>query len=247
MPSVAPITTPSPTGEEQSTLVGGLEMTLFGISEWSESDQAEWESVTAIYQQSYYLDPTVTGVADFAATLKVTDSRRFRRRTLQEGDEDSMTLTFNQQLSYRLANANFTPIDLITIPFETPEQRDQYVTLFLNSVGGGSALLNVASVSAVDGGELVDTEAPTEAPMEPTTSPGTIDSKNAAVDSGLSTGGVIGIVAAVLFVCLGCCLLCSMDRGSEDDYDEDENPYIPPSPEAFAANDRPVEHAYFKD
>ena len=228
-------------------------MTLFGITDWSDGDKAEWESVTAIYQESYYADTEDTGVIDFSTTLTVTDSRRFRhRRRLQDAEdfeeEESITLTFNQQLSYRLANANFTTTDVASLPFGTSEQRNQYVALFLNSVGGGSALVDVTGVSAVDGGEIIDPVPPTEAPLDQPTGEGSEVENEASEKSSISTGGVIGIVAASLFVCLGVCLVCNCQGGNEDDdYEDDENPYIPPSPDAFAANNKPIEHAYIDE
>ena len=228
-------------------------MTLFGISDWSDSDKAEWESATAIYLESYYSDSEDTGVIDYTTTLTLTDSSRFRhRRRLQDaedgGEEESIALTFNQELSYRLANSNFTHTEVASLPFGTSEERNQYVAIFLNSIGGGSALVDVTGVSAVDGGEVIDTDSPTEAPGNEPTSDGSEVEREAARNSSLSTGGVIGIVAAALFVCFGICLVCNCQRGNDDeDYDDEDNPYIPPSPDAFAANNKPIEHAYIDD
>jgi hypothetical protein len=230
-------------------------MTLFGISEWSEGDHAEWESVTALYQQSYYSDTEDPGVVDFETNLKVIDSRR---RRLQEGDggdvndEQSLILTYNQFLTYRVSNSNSTPLDLVARPFDTQNDRDAYVTLFLNNVGSESALSDVTSTSAVEGDpEFAPADSPTEAPADQPASEGSDANNNGGDKSGISTGGVIGVVAAVLFAIL-CACLCCMQEPTDDEYDDDnddddENPYIPPSPESFTAGDHPVEHSDFKD
>ena len=128
------------------------------------------------------------------------------------------------------------------------------VSKYLIKAGEGpdSTFLEVTNASAVTGDALLmaPTAAPTtkdenqtspSSPTSPTKSPtsptttapaGTQQqSTESKTNDGISTGAIIGLVAAILFGCLLCSLCFFADRGVDDyDDDEEENPYIPPSP-----------------
>ena len=94
-------------------------MTMFGISEMSEEDVTNWESVTALYQTAHYYSVNV-GVIDLEAQLEVVDTRR--RRRLQ-GDEESMTVVYRQSMTYRLSDTTLDDAFIATDPFSTETQK----------------------------------------------------------------------------------------------------------------------------
>ncbi len=243
-PSVSPsIATPSPTTVLMTNTLNDLEITLFGTTELSDEDIADWESVTSLYQTTFYADGK-NGVVEFQTQLDVVSASR---RRLQQGD--SVTVIYNQNMTYRLANVEMTPAEIVTTPFSTEEDRNQYVTIYLNNVGDNSALSNVTETSSITGdiddtGEVLDStdSAPDESNKEE------IKKEN----DGLSTGVIIGIAVGALVGCVLCCLMTAQRRPVEEDEweEEEENPYVPPSPAAFdnySATDKSVEHAFYKD
>lgn len=253
-PSASPsIATPSPTGVLQEVSIQGLEMTLQGISEFaSEDDQAQWEELTALYQQSYYQETTDAGVMELETTLSVTSRRRYRRY-LQDGSEEALVVSYSQDLKYRLVGSSntssLTPSQVAGLPFASPEDRESYVTVFLNAADGSLADVTGSSAISDENGEII-TAAPTSSPVARPTNEGNEGGGDDDKEGdGLSTGAVIGIAAGGLVLCLGGILFCMNRQGGDeyDDYDDGENPYIPPSPEAFIANTESIEHAYFDD
>lgn len=229
-------------------------MVLFGVSSMSEDDILNWESVTSLYQTAFFSDGE-NGAFDMEVQLEVTSSSR--RRLQAAAEEPSVTLVYDQIMTYRLNSPDVTEADLVTEPFATDDRRNQYVSVYLNNVGDDSVLSSVTNTSEVTADAILF---PTAAPVTRPTS-GIEDDDNEKGD-GLSTGAIIGIVAACLFSGVLCCLFFMVDRGGGDDDDEEqeeeeeENPYIPPSPASmgtaslgdfFTAKNQSVEHAYFDD
>jgi hypothetical protein len=261
-PSTFPtIATPSPTTEIRTTTVEDLEMTLFGVSELSEQDVVNWEGVTALFQTAYFADGQ-KGILEYDSQLEVVSSERRRQRTRRgrqlQDEEDAITIVYNQVMTYRLNDMDVTDRDMVTEPFATDFRRNQYVEVYLNNVGETSALSDVTAASEVTGDAIATTSptpSPTPAPALPSPTTGIEDGGDNDSGDGLSTGAIIGVAAGTLFACLLCSLFFFADRnrGGGDDYsyDEEENPYIPPSPaslgDAYTSNNQSVEHVFMKD
>lgn len=244
IPSGAPSTaTPSPTTWVKRTSLLGLEMTLFGTNALSEEDIAIWESVTSLYQTSYYADGQ-SGVLDLETTLRVTSSTR-RRLEDAASSGPSLTLTYNQNMTYRLSDTELTPAVIVSTPFSTEDSRSRYVNLYLNNVGDTSVLIDVTAVSPVGGGGVDGTSTP---PPAESNEEGEQLKKN---DGGLSGGAIVGIIVASLVVCVLCCLVSAQRHEGENEWDEEEeNPYIPPSPtnfENYSASNMSADHNFLQE
>lgn len=147
-------------------------------------------------------------------------------------------------MSYRLTDPELTPASVVTLPFSTETRRDQYVSIYLNNLEGDLALTKVTNVSSVTGSSLI----------APSPTPGGNEAIEEPEDSGgkVSTGAAIGIATGALFVVLFFSLyfFAGRQRRNSNDKEEDDNPYVPPSPASFGslgpygASDDPIEHVY---
>ena len=150
-------------------------------------------------------------------------------------------------MTYRLSDAALTPALIVSIPFSTEESRTEYVNLYLNNVGDTSALTAVTTVSPIEGDAVESTSTP--APSEDNNN--NEEEQLKKNDGGLSGGAIAGIVIASLVACVLCCLLTAQRHERENEWDEEEeNPYIPPSPASFenyGASNKSVEHSFFQE
>lgn len=222
-------------------------MTLFGVTDLSEEDISNWESVTALYQTAFYADGS-NGVLELDSRLQVQDSRR----RLQSSDDSSISLIYTQIMLYRSSDPDLTTSDVATQPFSSEERRNQYASIYLNNAEDGTALSDVTGVSPVTAPTPSDpTTSPTLAPATPR---GVTDGVQGQIieDDGLSTGGIVGVAAGVLCVCLfGFVFFVAGQRRRSYEYGDDDNPYMPPSPDSFGklggsyeASEEPIEHVY---
>jgi hypothetical protein len=163
------------------------------------------------------LDGIVIG---FSTSIKVTGStivlapseESGLRRELQTG-QDSVKITYSQTLIYDTTDTTLQLMDLATMPFDTEEKRDNYVT-FLNQNSGNTALSQVTSSSAVTQSTPI---APTMPPMpgQPTQPP----SDGGEPSSTLATAAIIGIAcggAAFLLLCAMVFVYCRIKPEQKD-------------------------------
>jgi hypothetical protein len=221
--------------------VKGLEMELFGISDLPEADQGAWASLTALFQAEFYTEATLLGILEYEAEIEVIevvpDAARNLRRGLQE---DSVTVVYNQVMTYRTTDPDVTPDTVAIQPFATPASRDDYVTELNDSNQG--VLSDITIVSEVTVREREPTPSPTIAPTikkDPTNAPTKAPTKaptNEDADDGLSTGAIIGIAVGGGVGLIGLLLFCFFKSGSHSgDYHSSDDP--PPNVSIKPAGD----------
>jgi len=178
----------------------GLQMTLGGITSFSDRTQSVWEDQTESFITSYY-ESNISG-GSFQTVITVTNhqpswttSQRNRlmrgQRGLQQQD-NSIVITYNQVV--RTDDDNLSEDFLAKAPFSSPEQRDEYVLLLQNSNDPELELVTDSS-----GVTFADDNVPTSAPR-PTQAPAPSKEPvlSMAAIIGIACGGGALIIIGVL-------------------------------------------------
>jgi len=199
----------------------GLQMTLSGIDSFSDKAKKGWTEETQVFCTSYYENDIKGG--DFSTSIAVTnsfvssDSRRLMRgseRYLQTGD---VIITFDQVVSYtNTGDADITKDYLAKSPFDTLDQRNNYVDALQNSnYPVLEAVTDVSSVTFAD--EIVPTSAPVNVQPQPA-----IDPKKFNLDLSAIIGIACGVGALLIIAILFC--IYSRARKSKDKSQIDSDP-----------------------
>jgi hypothetical protein len=153
----------------------------------------EYQGLHRDYMKAFY---QTSPVRDFTTTIKVTSQNPpFQERRLAvDGrvlQNNQLTLSYDQTVSYRLIGSSATPLQVVQAPFSTADRQKAFVN-YLKDNSDNTAFDGVTGVSAVS------------APQTDT-----------AKDKKLSTGAIIGIaVGGGVLVLGGGLLLWSRYRGS---------------------------------
>jgi hypothetical protein len=126
-------------------------MTLLGVSPLNSGAINDWERATSKHVYDFY-DTFIVGVANVTAVFDVTtQSPPFTaRRLLGSGRQlqtQLLTVTFNQQVSYRTMDMAVTPKNVILAPFVSKDARAVYVQSLKNT--GNSAFQNIQTCSTI--------------------------------------------------------------------------------------------------
>jgi len=211
----------------------GLQITLIGIDSFSDKSKREWTEETESFCTSHYENDFKGGT--FQTSIAVTkflvpsNSRRSMRgfeRSLQTGD---VIITYNQVVSYaNTGDADITEDYFAKSPFDTPDQRSNYVEALQNS---NDLLLEAVTdsspVSLVD--EIVPTRAPVNVEPKPNVSPNENFPLPLAAIIGIACGGGALLIIAVLF-----CIYCRAKKSKENSR-RDSNP--PPANVSIKADE----------
>jgi hypothetical protein len=177
-------------------------MTLTGVSPLNTAATRIWERTTSQYVYDFY-DVNIVGVANVTAVFDVTTqnppftARRLRGsgRQLQT---QLLTLTFNQQVTFRTDDTSVTAENVIMAPFIKAESRAVYVQTL--KATGNAAFENIQSSSQIsfpEGG-----------------------------DEGLGLGAIIGIaVGGAVGLLLLLCVLYYYCRGNNSKEGGSNNGY----------------------
>lgn len=191
--SLTQLPTVAPTTEPITATLESLKITLIGLSDLSEEDLADWVDITDEYLDTFYASNAATlGAAGVVSELVV---RGVQKQDDPEGTP-SVTIVYDQTLTYWILSAQTSPEYLASVPFLTATRRGYYRRTYLNSAPA-TIFLAVTETS-----EVLH-PSPTPTPTEAPTASAEIEFGGiGASDKSLSFGGIIAISMAGLVVAL---------------------------------------------
>jgi len=213
-----------PSPAETKKTMRGLQMTVGGISSFSDSTMNAWKDTTENFSTSHYKSD-FSG-STFKTTITVTNSQKVsqRYRSMMRGQRVLQTqgsgfvITYNQLVSYDSTADDITENYLAKSAFASPEQRNDYVQSLQDS---GDPVLDTAT----------DATAPEYANDNVATSVPAVTSKTQAPTSAgndpvLSMAAIIGIACgggALLIIIILFFIYCNK-KVSKENPNIDSNP-----------------------
>lgn len=221
-PTVKPTVAPTQPGSIKETLTG-LRMGLAGVTTFPQDTQANWEQSTKEFSESFILNDLSESVTNFQTTYEVvsvtpvTNSRTLVRgqssQSSRQLQQEAVIIAYTQRMQYDTTDRSITALDLATLPFESNESKQAYVSLLKTT--GDPILQSVIGVSNVIG--------PPAGSPSPSGPPSSRDD-----DPVLSTPAIIGIACgggALLILIVLYFLYCrGGSKGGGKDVAKDDEP-----------------------